>query len=117
MDLLAVKRLRFRSFYGRGRGVGRGLAGGLDRGVGVGRGVEVGVVLAVAVGVAVAVLFFIRLILLGVIGDQIGERKSIVSGDKIYAGPWLASAAIKKIGGARDTRGEIGNLAFIAFPI
>ncbi len=71
----------------------------------------------VIVRVAVAVLFFIRLILLVVIGDQIGERKSIVSGDKIYAGPWLASAAIKKIGGARDTRGEIGNLAFIAFPI
>ena len=71
----------------------------------------------VIVRVAVAVLFFIRLILLVVIGDQIVERKTVMSGDKIYAGPWLAPAAIKEIAGAGDTRGEIGNLAFVTFPL
>ena len=71
----------------------------------------------VIVRVAVAVLFSICHILLVVIGDQIVERKSVMSGDKIYAGPWLAPAAIKEIAGAGDARGEIGNLAFVAFPV
>ena len=65
----------------------------------------------------VAIILSVGLIVLVLIGNEIIERKAIMRGNEIDARPRPAAAMIEKIGRARQTRREIGELAFFAFPI
>ncbi len=57
---------------------------------------------------AVVVIFPVGIVVLVVVRDQIVQRKAIVRGDKIDAGPRAAAALIVQIAGTKQARGKVG---------
>src|SRR5580700_3970051 len=66
---------------------------------------------------AVLIVLAIRLVVLIVVRDEVVEREAVVRGDEIDAGPRLAAAAGKGIGGRGNARGKFRQLAVITLPV
>src|SRR4051812_28934853 len=69
------------------------------------------------VGMTVAALLSIRVVMLFIIGNQVVQRKAVMSGDKVHAGPRLAATTGEGIGGCGHAGCHLGLHAGIALPI
>src|SRR5205807_8264493 len=58
------------------------------------------------VGVAVLVVLAVRLVVPVVVGDEIVERKPVMGGDEVDAGPGFAAAMIENVARGAEARSE-----------
>src|SRR5690606_36271855 len=87
---------------------------GQDGGV-VGRSFRAAVPGAV-VGMPVPVVFAVGLVVFVVIGNQVVQRKAVMRGNEIHAGPGFAPAPVELVAGCRDAGGKVGGRAGVALP-
>src|SRR5262249_21085324 len=66
--------------------------------------------------VPVAILLAVRLVVLLVVADEIGEGEPVMGGDEVDAGPGATPGMAEDVGGAGEARGEVGDDPFIALP-
>src|SRR5690606_8555600 len=71
---------------------------------------------AVVFTVPVLILFTVDLVVTVAIADQVIERKAVMAGDKIDAGPGATSIVLEDITGAVQTLGEIRQHAAVTAP-
>src|SRR5690606_18442985 len=69
------------------------------------------------VAVAVLVLLPVRLIVLLVVGNEIGEGEAVMGGQEVDAGPGPAAALVVDVARPGDARREIADDALLALPI
>src|SRR5260221_9975719 len=74
------------------------------------------VVDAVVLVMAVAVLLAIRLVMLVLVGHQIGKREPVMGGDEVDARRRTAGTPIEEIGRTSEAGGQLRQDAFIATP-
>lgn len=66
--------------------------------------------------ISVAIVFAIAGIVFMIMADEVPQIKTVMSGDKVYAGPDITVVIIKNIAGAGQTAGHFGSLKLVAFP-
>src|SRR5262249_57666338 len=89
------------------QGLDGGIVGGTLRSA-VPRGVVVG---------AVPVLLVVSLVMLLVVGDEVGERESVVRRDKVDAGAGPPAALLVQITGAGQSIRQLGRLPIVPLPV
>ena len=82
----------------------------------VGRALDAAVPRAVVVG-AVAVLLAVGLVVLEVVGDQVGEGEPVVRGDEVDAGVGVPPGPSVQVGAAGQPVGEVGQGPVGAAPV
>jgi hypothetical protein len=65
---------------------------------------------------AVAVAFAVRLVVLGRVGDDIGEREAVVRGDEIDRSRGRPDAGCEDVGRAREARRQLADASRVAAP-
>src|SRR5580692_8855557 len=65
---------------------------------------------------SVLVVFAVRLVVFLVERDQVVQRKTIMCGDEVDTGPWLAATPGKGVGRSGKPRCHFGCLTLVALP-
>ena len=65
---------------------------------------------------AVAIVLAVRLVVLVVVADQVGEREAVVRGHEVDGGPGSAAAVLEDVAGTGEAGGEVGDLTRVALP-
>src|SRR5262249_40815458 len=81
----------------------------------LGRPLDAAIPAEIAV-VPVAILLAVRLVVLLVVADEVGEGEPVMGGDEVDAGPGATAGMAEDVGGAGEARGEVGGDPFIALP-
>src|SRR5579872_4710522 len=67
--------------------------------------------------VAVTILFAVGLVVFFVVADEVGQRESVMSSDKVDAGVWAAAAMSVQVAGSGQAIGEVAGGSFVALPV
>ena len=64
----------------------------------------------------VAVVFLVRVVVLGIVADYVGESETVVGGDEIDRCPGTPAVRVEDVAGPGDAGGEVAYLSVVALP-
>ncbi|MNO86083.1 hypothetical protein D3C76_774730 [compost metagenome] len=65
---------------------------------------------------AILVVLVVGLVVLVVVRDQVAQRETVVGGDEIHRAIRTSATLVEQFAGSGHAPGEVGELAFVAFP-